>query len=216
MSLFTLFLITSLANILSPGMGVIFAVSLSLQQGWHKTLFFAVGQAVGIALLFTMALSGMGLILMSSPVLFATIKIVGAFFVLYLGWKSWRKPAIHFAPDTHTQVTSDSAVPNGVWSNFSKGIVISLCNPQPIVFGITVLPQFIDPARPYVAQSVLMISVYAVLVMVNLTLYAILAEKARRFFAGPRGAQLINRATAVVFFLIGVLVLFSAVSDFLH
>ena len=213
MSLFTLFLVTSLANILSPGIGVIFCISLSLQQGWHRTLFFAIGQGIGIALLFTMALSGMGLILMSSPLLFGMIKVLGAFFVLYLGWKSWRKPAIHFATNADA-LSCDPSNQGGWWSNFSKGIVISLCNPQPIVFGITVLPQFIDPAQPYVAQSVLMISIYAVLVMVNLTLYAVLAEKARRFFAGPRGAQLINRSTAIVFFLIGLLVRFSAISDF--
>ena len=71
MSLFSLFLLTSLANILSPGMGVIFAIVLSLQQGWHKTVFFSLGQAVGISILFTAAMSGMGVILASSPTLFA-------------------------------------------------------------------------------------------------------------------------------------------------
>ena len=97
MSLFSLFLITSLANILSPGMGVIFAIVLSLQQGWHKTVFFSLGQAIGISILFTAAMSGMGVVLANSPTLFNVIKIAGAFFILYLGWRSWHKPAMHFS-----------------------------------------------------------------------------------------------------------------------
>lgn len=214
-SLFSLFLITSLANILSPGMGVIFAIVLSLQQGWHKTVFFSLGQAVGISLLFTAAMSGMGVILASSPTLFSAIKIAGSFFILYLGWRSWHKPAMHFGPAQDQHADAVNGVPKDGLANFTKGVVISLCNPQPIIFGISVLPQFVDPNQSYLAQSVLMISVYAALVFVNLVLYAILAERARRFFTGPRGSQIINRATACVFFAIGFLVLGFAVSDFL-
>lgn len=217
MSLFSLFLITSLANILSPGMGVIFAIVLSLQQGWHRTVFFAIGQGIGIAILFTAAMSGMGVILASSPTLFGLIKVAGAFFILYLGWRSWQKPPMHFgsATDAHSS-SSEAAMPKDRLANFTKGVVISLCNPQPIIFGISVLPQFVDPHQSYVAQSVLMISVYSFLVFVNLVLYSMLAERARRFLTGPRGAQIINWATACVFFAIGLLVLFFAINGYMQ
>ena len=168
MSLFSLFLITSLANILSPGMGVIFAIVLSLQQGWHKTVFFSLGQAIGISILFTAAMSGMGVVLANSPTLFNVIKIAGAFFILYLGWRSWHKPAMHFGTSPDKEKSEGRhAVPEDGLANFTKGIVISLCNPQPIIFGISVLPQFVDPQQPYVAQAVLMISVYAVMVFIK-------------------------------------------------
>ena len=215
MSLFTLFLITSLANILSPGMGVIFAIVLSLQQGWHRTAFFAIGQSVGIALLFTAAMSGMGVILASSPALFGAIKVLGAFFIIYLGWRSWNKPPMHFGQVQNASGShSGDAVPKDRMANFSKGVIISLCNPQPIIFGISVLPQFVDPQQSYLAQSVLMISVYSLLVFINLVLYSMLAERARRFLTGPRGALLINKASALVFFAIGILVLFFSVRSY--
>ena len=122
---------------------------------------------------------------------------------------------MHFGSAQDQHADAVNGVPKDGLANFTKGVVISLCNPQPIIFGISVLPQFVDPNQSYLAQSVLMISVYAVLVFVNLVLYAILAERARRFFTGPRGPQIINRATACVFFAIGFLVLGFAVSDFL-
>ncbi len=216
MSLFSLFLITSLANILSPGMGVIFAIVLSLQQGWRRTTFFALGQSLGIAILFIAAMSGMGVVLASSPVLFNAIKIIGALFIIYLGWRTWHKPVMHFAQaqDGLGAQTNDE-LPKDRMSNFSKGVVISLCNPQPIIFGISVLPQFVDPQQSYLGQSVLMISVYSFLVFVNLVLYSMLAERARRFLTGKRGSSLINKASASVFFLIGILVLVFAVKSFL-
>lgn len=214
MSLFSLFLITSLANILSPGMGVIFAIVLSLQQGWRRTAFFALGQALGIAILFTAAMSGMGVILASSPALFNAIKIIGAFFILYLGWRSWHKPAMLFDKQGDQKSAVTDVIPRDRMANFTKGVIISLCNPQPIIFGISVLPQFVDPTQSYLSQAVLMITVYSILVFVNLTVYAMLAEKARRFFTGPRGSQIINRATACVFFSIGLLVLALGISGF--
>ena len=113
---------------------------------------------------------------------------------------------MHFgtSPDKEKSV-GRHAVPEDGLANFTKGIVI---------FGISVLPQFVDPQQPYVAQAVLMISVYAVMVFINLVVYAILAERARRFFTGPRGSQIINRATACVFFAIGFLVLGFALVGF--
>ena len=45
-------------------------------------------------------------------------------------------------------------------------------------------------------------------------LYAILAGHARRFFEGEKGAAHINRASAVIFFLIGLIVLFLAAEPF--
>ena len=96
---------------------------------------------------------------------------------------------MHFGTSPDKEKSEGShAVPKDGLANFTKGIVISLCNPQPIIFGISVLPQFVDPQQPYVAQAVLMISVYAVMVFINLVVYAILAERARRFFTGPRGS----------------------------
>ena len=82
MSLFSLFLITSLANILSPGMGVIFAIVLSLQQGWRKTAFFALGQAIGIAILFTAAMSGMGVTIANNSSTMQQTMFVMFFFVM--------------------------------------------------------------------------------------------------------------------------------------
>ena len=37
-SLFALFLVTSLANILTPGLGVVMIITLAAEYGWRRTM----------------------------------------------------------------------------------------------------------------------------------------------------------------------------------
>lgn len=207
LSLFTLFLITSFANIMTPGIGFIMVIGLSLQRGWHGTIWAVVGLAVGIVILQVAGLSGMGLLVANNPTLYAAVKVAGALVLFYLSWHSWKK-AGHgaIAVKEHTEPTHDTY--------FLKSVLISITNPQPLVFTISAFPQFIALDRPYVPQVVIMIAVYAVMVVACGMLYAILAGHARRFFEGEKGAAHINRASAVIFFLIGLIVLFLAAEPF--
>ena len=82
------------------------------------------------------------------------------------------------------------------------------------MFTISVFPQFIALDKPYVPQVVIMIAVYAVMVVARGMLYAILAGHARRFFEGQKGAAHVNHANAVIFFFIGLIVLFLATEPF--
>ena len=85
--LFPLFLITSLANILTPGLGVVMILTLAARYGWRRTLGGCAGTALGIAFLFIAGMSGVGVIVTSSPMLFAAIKLLGASFLIWLSLK---------------------------------------------------------------------------------------------------------------------------------
>ena len=82
-SLFALFLVTSLANILTPGLGVVMIITLAAEYGWRRTM----SGALGIAFLFIAGMSGVGVIVASSPMLFAAIKLLGACFLIWLSLK---------------------------------------------------------------------------------------------------------------------------------
>ena len=96
-------------------------------------------------------------------------------------------------------------------AQFSKSVIVSVTNPQPIIFGISVLPQFIDPTKPYVEQAALMIAVYTVLVFVVMEIYAMAASRARVFLLKGKGPLIMKRVSAGVFVLIGLAVLASTV-----
>ena len=90
-SLFALFLVTSLANILTPGLGVVMIITLAAEYGWRRTMSGALGTALGIAFLFIAGMSGVSVIVASSPMLFAAIKLLGACFLI---WLSLRLPCL--------------------------------------------------------------------------------------------------------------------------
>lgn len=202
--LFSLFLLTGTANILAPGLGSVMAVTLSLQYGWRGSIAGCAGLAAGIMLLFIAAVSGLGVIIAASPALFAVIKTVGACYLLYLGIKSFFKDASRTAG---LLKHAENQQPEGLAAQFSKSVIVSVTNPQPIIFGISVLPQFIDPKLAYVPQVSIMIAVYGLIVFCVMLATAVLASHARRFLSGPSGPKIINTMTGTVFVAIALWVL---------
>lgn len=208
MSLFLLFLMASVANIATPGLGVALVVTMAAQYGWRRMLWGCWGLAIGIGILFVLALSGMGLIVATSPVLFAAIKVIGALYIFWMAWQTWNKPPVNMGVLQSAQKNQANDPEKGL---FTRCIVISLTNPQPLVFGVSVLPQFIDPARSYIGQSVLYIVIYVLLVFAFMLAYAMAASRAREFLARGNGPLLMKRICAAVFVAIGVAVLISSV-----
>lgn len=202
--LFTLFLVTSFANIATPGIGAVMAVNLGLSLGWQKAIPGCLGIAIGIAFLFVIALSGTGAVLATHPAAFSVIQLIGAAFLVYLGVRSILKKPSHASLIGRSDEQTESG-----FSQFIKCAAISAANPQPIIFGLTVLPSFIDPTLSYVMQSAVMIAIYALIVFVTMA-YAILAAHARVFLSGPRGPRVINCISGVVFLLLAAFLLYRA------
>lgn len=219
--LFALFLVTSLANIVTPGLGVAIIVIMAAEYGWRRMFWGSLGVALGITALFTIALSGVGVVIAASPALFAAIKLAGAVFIFYMAWQTWRKPVVDFGRLERSRTNPGGAdcaqaEQAKLRTDFDRGLfgkcfIISLTNPQPIVFGVSVLPQFIDPTKPYVEQAALMIAVYTVLVFVVMEIYAMAASRARVFLLKGKGPLIMKRVSAGVFVLIGLAVLASTV-----
>lgn len=203
-SLFGLFLVTSFANIMTPGLGFVLVMGVSLQAGFARSIPVIIGQIIGIAILHALALSGLGLIISKTPSLYFFIKIAGALFLFYLGIKNFYKKPVgksHF----------ESVQKHKKGDNyFFKSILVALANPQPLIFVISVFPQFIDAKIPYVPQVLAMMASYAVMVFAGGAFYSLMANHARRFFTTENGGVLINRFVGCVFCSIGALVLFFA------
>ena len=189
------------------GIGAVMAVNLGLSQGWKRAIPGCLGIAIGIAFLFVIALSGTGAVLATHPAAFSVIQLIGAAFLAYLGIRSiLKKPKHASLIGRHDEQTESG------FSQFMKCAAISAANPQPIIFGLTVLPSFIDPTFSYVFQSAVMIVIYALIVFVMMMAYAILAAHARVFLSGPRGPRVINCISGVVFLFLAAFLLYRALA----
>ena len=200
LSLFSMFIVISLANIFAPGAGVVYAITTGIQGGLRGNFWCRVGLAVGILVLMTASVSGLGVIGANSPTIFTVLRFIGIAYLIYLGIKAWRAPA--------TSLIADGAIPahNGR-RQFAEAFMLQITNPQPLVFFISLLPQFIDQKLAYIPQVVIMTIVYSFLVFAVMTIYTFAVARARTFFKSPQASLILRRTSAVFFFIIAALVI---------
>ena len=200
LSLFSMFIVISLANIFAPGAGVVYAITTGIQGGLRGNFWCRVGLAVGILVLMTASVSGLGVIVANSPTIFTVLRFIGIAYLIYLGIKAWRAPA--------TYLIADGAIPahNGR-RQFAEAFMLQITNPQPLVFFISLLPQFIDQKLAYIPQVVIMTIVYSFLVFAVMTIYTFAVARARTFFKSPQASLILRRTSAVFFFIIAALVI---------
>lgn len=200
LSLFSMFIVISLANIFAPGAGVVYAITTGIQGGLRGNFWCRVGLAVGILVLMTASVSGLGVIVANSPTIFTVLRFIGIAYLIYLGIKAWRAPA--------TSLIADGAIPahNGR-RQFAEAFMLQITNPQPLVFFISLLPQFIDQKLAYIPQVVIMTIVYSFLVFAVMTIYTFAVARARTFFKSPQTSLILRRTSAVFFFIIAALVI---------
>lgn len=200
LSLFSMFIVISLANIFAPGAGVVYAITTGIQGGLRGNFWCRVGLAVGILVLMTASVSGLGVIVANSPTIFTVLRFIGIAYLIYLGIKAWRAPA--------TSLIADGAIPahNGR-RQFAEAFMLQITNPQPLVFFISLLPQFIDQKLAYIPQVVIMTIVYSFLVFAVMTIYTFAVARARTFFKSSQASLILRRTSAVFFFIIAALVI---------
>ena len=200
LSLFSMFIVISLANIFAPGAGVVYAITTGIQGGLKGNFWCRIGLAVGILVLMTASVSGLGVIGANSPTIFTVLRFIGIAYLIYLGIKAWRAPA--------TSLIADGAIPahNGR-RQFAEAFMLQITNPQPLVFFISLLPQFIDQKLAYIPQVVIMTVVYSFLVFAVMTIYTFAVARARTFFKSPQASLILRRTSAVFFFIIAALVI---------
>jgi len=82
---------------------------------------------------------GVGSLLVASEAAFNTIKVLGAGYLIYLGWSQWRARCTIDAQRSTALVAQTSW-----WRRCMTGFLTNATNPKGIVFMVAVLPQFIN------------------------------------------------------------------------
>lgn len=196
MHLYLLFLIMAAVTVLSPGPGVVMTLSNALRYGVRGTFGGILGIAFGALIVAAISATSVGVLLATSAVAFTILKFVGAAYLIYLGIKLWKSPAIKIA-EQPTQET-------GFSRRFIEGLSLQLTNPKAVFFFISIFPQFIDLQTNYSVQFSILVATYITLVLGIHSIYALLAKRAKHWFTSERGGQILNRTASTTFVAFGV------------
>ena len=208
-SLFSLFYAISFANILSPGAGAVLAITTGLESGRKERLICCLGLAAGIGSLMTVSVSGLGVVLAGSPTLFTILRMIGCTYLVWLGVRAWRAPAVSRVGPAGEKTNATSGT-----KLFLQAMMLQITNPQPLVFFVSILPQFFDPKLPYIPQAVVMTIVYTLTVFLVMYGYAFAAGRAKAFFRSPQAALILRRSCGSVFFVIAGIVAWTVAKGF--
>ncbi|MDH3713839.1 MAG: LysE family translocator [Gammaproteobacteria bacterium] len=187
-----LFLATSLLIIVSPGQDMVLVISRSIAQGRQAGVITAAGVSVGLLGHTVLAALGLGAVLQASELVFKIMKYLGAAYLVYLGIKAFKAPAVEFGrpgrPSGSLRVL------------FYQGAISNLSNPKIAVFYFAFLPQFVTSGNSYPTQTLLALG--AAFALITFTIKAPIGYSAGAlsgwFRSRPRVQVWLNRISGTV------------------
>ena len=144
-----------LAAAISPGPSFVVSVRTAAAEGLKPAIGLALGLGLGALLLALLALLGLAVLFEIAPTLLIVFKIVGAAFLGYIAWQTWRH-AREPLPDTH----DISAAPRSLISALRLGLVTQLANPKPILFFGAVFVGLVPPDTPIFVLAALLAVIF--------------------------------------------------------
>ena len=162
---FAAFIVASIVLALTPGPGVIYLVTRTLSRGRKVGLASIGGIALGDLGNAVAASAGLAAVLSACAPAFVAIKLAGAGYLVILGIRTLR-----------SQRPARVAAPIRPLRPFRDGFWVALLNPKTALFFAALVPQFIDPHRSALGQSLLLGGVFVAIAMCTDTLYVLAAS----------------------------------------
>jgi len=197
--------------IFSPGPSALLCISDGLKYGNKKTIPTILGGAIAALLLMSISAIGLAAILVASQLLFVTIKIVGACYLIYLGFCAWKENPIAITdPIDNKRATAQQYS----WFRlFKKGFMVGISNPKDLLFFIALFPSFMSADLPQTEQYIVLACTWFVIDCSSMFMYAGLGNKIAPLLKKTSTLQLVNRIVASVFILLGSALLISTGLD---
>ena len=134
---FGLVLAITVLAVISPGGDFAMVTRNSYLHGCMAGIWTAIGIALAIWLHVAYSILGVGLLLQTSPMLLQAVKTVGALYLLYIAWQTWRH-SVAIASEL-----ADSQAAFSHWSALKTGLISNALNPKTTLFVLSLYTQVI-------------------------------------------------------------------------
>ncbi|MEP3247465.1 MAG: LysE family translocator [Sneathiella sp.] len=197
-----LFVAAVLVLNLTPGPDMLFSAASGMKGGSRAGLISALGIGVGGLVHALLAAVGVTALIASSDLAFTALRIIGAFYLLWIGVRSFKSV-------TGEQTASLSYDLSGR-RLFARGFVTNVLNPKVGLFFIAFLPQFVDPASEGVALQIFLMGCFVGLsgTVINGTVGFFAGEASQKIFDRPALKKAIAWLSGSLLIMLGVRLLF--------
>ncbi|VVD69000.1 amino acid transporter [Pandoraea eparura] len=188
----------------TPGPNMLLVMTHGARHGLRPSLGTMAGCMTALIAMMSISAAGLGAVLRAWPMVFDTLRYVGAAYLVYLGYKSWRSPV-----DTNAAAASLGESAIAVDSSFGKlfksGFLVAASNPKAILFAAAFLPQFIDPTAAKLPQFAMLLGTFAVIEVSWYLVYATGGLRIAPYLREARVLKAFNRISGGVFMGFGAL-----------
>lgn len=172
-----------------PGPGIVALIARALGSGFRSSLFMAMGLILGDLIYLSAVILGLAILAQTFGTAFLVIKWIGVGYLAYLAWTFWRT-------GIRTREVGSDKSRDSAFASFMSGLVVTLGNPKVMVFYLAITPTIVDIASVTASDYGMLVVITAMVLLVVLIPYLMLAARARWFLATPRALRILNRTAA--------------------
>jgi threonine/homoserine/homoserine lactone efflux protein len=187
------FSIASFLLCLAPGPDNIFVLTQSIAYGKKSGIAVTLGLSTGLIFHTTAVTLGVAAIIMASSVAFTLLKTIGALYLLYLAYITFK--------DKGSKINNSNVKQLTFFQLYKRGIIMNITNPKVSIFFLAFLPQFTNPNNGSIAIQMIvlgMIFIFFTLLVFNFV--AIVAGSIGDWLKKSEKTQIImNKITSFIF-----------------
>lgn len=173
---------------------MLLVLGTSVSSGRGKAMAVVVGLAIARGCHVLLAAVGLATLFATHPWTYHTVRLLGAAYLLYLGWQFFRTGhSLHDQP----QSAAGTLPSVGYLANFQRGLATNLLNPKSLIFCSVLLPQFIHPELSGIAGQFAILAL--ILVLTGLVFDFVYAFLGRALWAVTSGNARYCRAQNNIF-----------------
>lgn len=132
----------------TPGPGIFYVAARTLAGGRAEGVASSFGTGLGGMVHVLAGSLGVSAIVLASAELFTALKLVGAAYLIWLGFRTFQSARRDASIGLNG---GNRAPPIGPRRAFREGVLVEALNPKTAAFFLAFIPQFVDPAEGYVA-----------------------------------------------------------------
>ena len=177
----------------TPGLDTALVLHTAAREGAAAAWRAALGIALGCLAWGVLAAAGLSAVLLASSTLFATLRLAGGAYLVWLGIALlWGSTVRSSKP-----VEARGATP------FRRGLLTNLLNPKVGLFYVAFLPQFIPAGSDVLALTLAMAAIHAALGLAWFALLIGATRKIEPWLARPAVSRTLDRLTGGLFVALG-------------
>ncbi|OBT13522.1 threonine transporter RhtB [Vibrio sp. UCD-FRSSP16_10] len=192
---------------ITPGLDTVLVIRNTSRGGKLDGYATSLGVCLGLYVHATWSAIGVAAIISQSPELFNGIKLVGAFYLIWLGISGIRS----LKTGSGLIDVSTNASHVSVMTSIRQGFLSNVLNPKTAVFYLAFLPQFIDAAGNLWLQSLVLASIHFIIAMLWQCGLASMLDRAKEWLSSGKVNYRLQMMSSLVLLALGALLVFECI-----